>query len=294
MNNKRNHVKSPGSNGKTKLTSLLKYAGNKQNLMDQIRPFFNWEGVERYIEPFAGAMGSAFNANIPQGVACHLSDVNDELINFYDAVRSDPAAVEELSNSWACDEVTYYSIRSWDKRPNWKNETSCIERAARTIYLNRRGFNGLYRINRKGYFTTPWGHNTSPAPIEITQKTDFLEFLASATVYCSSWQAAVEGGRKGDLIYCDPPYVDIKNPTEDFGGYVGNFGMKEQEALRDNLLLAAERGARVVISNSYCDATLHLYEGWNVEEIFATRRLGSNTATRGRTPEVLAWLPSSS
>jgi len=274
------------------LSTLLKYAGNKQNLMSQIKPALgDWRGVKRYIEPFAGALGSSFSAGVPDGVSVLLSDANLELIEFYQAVKENPKEVERIANALPVGEEGYYSVRAWDRTEGWKGVYSVYERAARTIYLNRRGFNGLYRINNKGFFTTPWNKNQSPSKIILTGNVEFLNFLNRSQVFHSSWRDVVSNGGLGDVIYCDPPYVDLKNPEKDFGGYIGSFGLKEQRELRDELQLANARGARVVISNSYCDETRQLYKDWRVEEIFATRRLASNPSSRGKTSEILAWLP---
>lgn len=274
-------------------TTVLKYAGNKRKLMDTIRPHLgDWQGVRRYVEPFCGALGSALNAGVPDGIEVHLSDANADLINLYREIARDPAAVESAANSLPPGEPGYYEVRGWDRQPGWPGNRSDLERAARCLYLNKRGFNGLYRTNRAGQFSTPWGRKAVPKPIDVVGHRDFVEFVRSrASLSVAPWREVVAGCGEGDVLYCDPPYVDLKEPRKDFLGYIGGFGWSEQVALRTELEAAAERGARVVLSNSWCDATRELYAGWESMEIEAERYISSKGDGRGRVSEILAWLP---
>lgn len=261
--------------------------------MPHIRPHLGqWEGVKRYVEPFAGALGSSLNAGVPAGVKLVLSDANGELVNLYDQLLVDPAGVERMANSLPCDEASYYEVRAWDRSPGWPSDRTPLERAARVLYLNKRGFNGLYRINRLGYYTTPWGRNPSAGPIRVTDNIEFLEFLQRAGgVAWAQWDTVVQQAAAGDVVYCDPPYVDLKDPTREFGGYVGGFGWSEQVRLRDELVAASLRGARVIVSNSHCTQTIELYRAWEQAEIKAPRSISRNGKSRGSISEIVAWLP---
>lgn len=274
------------------MRTLLKYAGNKRAVMDQIRPHLGFDtNTCRYIEPFGGALGAAANANPPPGVATVVSDANWELINLYREVIHDSDAVVAAANAWGTDEVSYYNVRDWDRSPHWREAHTALELAARTLYLNKRGFNGLFRINKKGQFTTPWNRNPAAKPITISGTEPFIEWLRGITLLERDWSDAVADAGRGDVLYCDPPYVDLKDPRAEFGGYVGAFGWGSQVALRDALIAASKRGARVVASNSWCDATLELYEGFNIVEVTAPRSIGSRADSRGSISELLAWLP---
>jgi DNA adenine methylase len=271
--------------------TLLKYAGNKRNIMQLISPFFGDLNVaNRYIEPFCGAMGSSLNVDAPSSVQIILSDSNWELINFYEQVKLHAVRVEEIANSWNNSKESFYEIRNWDRNPLWKDQHSLQEIAARTLFLNRNCFNGLFRINRHGHFTTPWGHPTKQVKIKVTDNVQALQILERASVSCSDWKLPVRDAKEGDVLYCDPPYVDLKNPHNEFGGYVGSFGWTTQVQLRDELLAASKRGARVVTSNSWCNDTLELYKDFNIECINASRSLSSNGNSRGSIKELVAWL----
>lgn len=273
------------------MRTLLKYAGNKRTVMDQIRPHLGFDtSTRRYIEPFGGALGAAANAIPPQGVETIVSDANPELINLYREVAADASAVVTLANSWGADESSYYAIRDWDRTLQWRETRSSLEIAARTLYLNKRGFNGLFRINKKGHFTTPWNRESKGRAISIDGLDDFIGWLRGITLLERDWRDAVAEAGLGDVLYCDPPYVDLKDPKTEFSGYVGAFGWGEQVALRDALVAASGRGAHVVTSNSWCEATLELYHHFNVVEVVASRSIGSRADSRGSVKELLAWL----
>lgn len=274
-------------------TTILKYAGNKRKLMGVISPHLGtWNGVTRYVEPFCGALGSALNAPVPTGVDILLGDANRDIVELYEEVARDAKELQDAANAMATDEVSYYAYRAWDRDPLWPHNHTKLERAARTLYLNKRGFNGLYRTNKHGYFTTPWCRNPTPNAIDVTSHKGFISFVQSrATIVNQDWKTTVQSTGQGDVVYCDPPYVDLKDPKRDFSGYLGAFGWKDQVALRDELEAANGRGARVIVSNSWCDATIELYDKWNRVAISAPRNLSAKASSRGTISELVAWLP---
>ena len=275
-------------------TTVLKYAGNKSRLMDVIRPHLGtWEGTRRYVEPFCGALGSSLNAGIPDGIKIELSDANKELVELYEELRRAPEELEVLANSYATDEDSYYEIRAWDRSPGWPYNKTKLERAARTLYLNKRGFNGLYRINNKGFFTAAWCKNPTPRRIDVLSHKEFLSFLDKVHIKNRDWKTIVDECGEGDVVYCDPPYVNTKEPTKNFAGYIGEFGWSSQKELKDSLLNASSRGARVVASNAWCKETVELYDGFAMKEITAHRSISANDGSRGKISELLAWLPRS-
>lgn len=263
----------------------LKYAGNKRKIMRSIAKHFDWQGVERYVEPFAGALGSAVNAEVPDGVTVCLSDANGELIRFYNQWQECAEAVQDLANSWPTDESTYHQIRSWDRDDEVRSQ---LQWAARTLYLNKRGFNGLYRLNSKGKCNVAWNRNANAKQINTIDH-HFIDFLkrAGGVTHTDAFEV-IRGCGAGDLVYCDPPYVDVKDPLKDFGGYIGAFGLDQQKQLRDAVSSAASRGAQVLVSNSWCSTTLDLYAQFEQHEIIAPRSISSKTNGRQPVTELLA------
>lgn len=271
--------------------TFLKYAGNKQAYMHSITPYFNWSGITRYVEPFCGALGAAINSGaIERDIEIHLSDANSELINLYECLTTDPSGVESIANTWASTEDTYYSIRSWDRVDAWQMMYTPNELAARTLYVNRHCFNGLYRINRNGQFNVSWNKNISPLEIKVTSLGYALKVCERAKFSCEVFENVLQRCGQGDLVYCDPPYVNVNEPKRKFNGYVGAFDWARHLHLRDELLAASSRGARVYVSNSYTETTLELYEQFNAAEITGVRRtISRDRKTRNSVSELLAW-----
>lgn len=271
--------------------TFLKYAGNKQSYMHLITPYFDWSGVTCYVEPFCGALGAAINSGaVERDIEIHLSDANSELINLYERLTIDPSGVESIANTWDSTEDTYYTLRSWDRVDEWQTMHTSNELAARTLYVNRHCFNGLYRINRNGQFNVSWNKNTSPLEIKVSSLGHALKVCERAKFSCEMFEDVLQRCGRGDLVYCDPPYVNVNEPKRKFNGYVGAFDWTRHLRLRDELLAAGARGAHVYVSNSYTEATLELYEQFSVVEITDVRRtISADGKTRGSVSELLAW-----
>jgi DNA adenine methylase len=268
--------------------SILKWCGNKSKVMPQINAHFDWKGAKRYVEPFSGALGSALNADVPEGVRMVLNDANWELLNLWQQVRRDAKAVERVANEFGIQEADYYEIRAWDREEDWRLKRTPLQIAARTVYLNKTCFNGIYRLNKKGHYNNPYNGRTKPIRFE---EADYLaSFLKEVHLRCTDWRDIVQECGEGDVIYCDPPYVNSKDPSKDFGGYIGSFSWNEQVQLRDMLVEANGRGAHVVVSNSHNDATLELYRGWNINTVVAPRSISCKSSGRGEEVELLAVL----
>lgn len=275
------------------MKTILKYAGNKHRIMQSITNYFgDTTTIKRYFEPFCGSLGSALNSNISSKTEMLLTDFNVEIIELYDEIKKSPINLENLVNSFSSDEAGYYAIRDWDRHPDWPKNKTQIERAARTLYLNKRGFNGLYRKNKKGFFTASWNKNLNPQKIDILSHYDFISFInqSNVKISCLKWDEAIKSCGENDLVYADPPYVDLKDHKKSFSGYIGNFEWEEQIKLRDALVKLSKKGTRVVISNSWCEQTIELYKNWNIAEIKASRLMSSKSSSRGSISELVAWI----
>lgn len=269
--------------------TLLKYAGNKRSYMNQIAAEFNWGGIHTFVDPFCGALGAALNCDV-FNKQIQLSDINWEIINLYTQVRDQPQQLEIIFNSMLIDETTYYEIRDWDRDSNWRSR-NLVELAARTLYLNKHCFNGLFRINGNGNFNVPW--NKSLRDVKLNLVADHqhtIQLLNTATLSCDSYSNVMLQCKAGTLIYCDPPYVDTNINKRSFSGYMGGFDMGEQTKLRDIVVVAASQGVKVYVSNSDCDVTRKLYScAKRIVDITGVKRsLSCSSAARGRVNEILA------
>lgn len=228
---------------------FLKWAGGKRWL---VTPEFlaNLPPHNRYIEPFLGGGASFFALGPDDALIC---DVNPELITAYEVVRDSPKdlynVLVEFQESHSSE--LYYKIRG--EIPDDK-----VRKAARTLYLNRTCWNGLYRLNKKGEFNVPIGTKT-----QIVLPTDnFLmasEMISRAELLCCDFEVAVDMAGDGDFIFVDPPYT-VKHNMNGFVKYNESiFSWDDQVRLKDALVRASERGARYVLTNADHESVRHLY-----------------------------------
>jgi DNA adenine methylase len=257
---------------------FLKWAGGKGQLLSQLRPLLP-AAHHRYFEPFAGGAAMFFSLAPKKAV---LADVNQELIDCYKATRDDVDGVIEALAEHVYEAEHYYRVRAIDPR-----SLPPARRAARTIYLNRTGYNGLYRVNRSGKFNVPMGRYTNPLLCDAQNLRACSQALANVVVRRADFERAVEGARAGDFVYFDPPYVPVSD-TADFTAYVpGGFGADQQRRLARLFGELARRGVHAMLSNSDTPAVRELYRGFTIHRVLASRHINSRGALRGKVGEVV-------
>lgn len=264
---------------------FLKWVGGKGRLVPEILQRMP-QRIGTYIEGFVGG-GAMFFALSRQGRFHHavLADVNAELVGTFGAVRNNVDAViaglrrHVKKNS----EEHYYRIRALDP---W--EMSPAERAARLIYLNKTGYNGLHRVNQSGGFNVPWGRYKNPGILDESNLRACSIALQGAYLLVSDFEAVTKHLRltSGDVAYFDPPY--IKTKSDSFVSYSADgFGMGEQLRLRDHAARLRETGCSVLLSNSDTAEGRRIYEGWTVETLDIASTVGCDAAKRKRITELL-------
>lgn len=259
---------------------FMKWVGGKSQLIKRYTSLVpkSWN---RYYEPFVGGGALYFHFKPEQAV---LNDVNAELANAYTVVRDQVDELIDVLRTHVYDKDHYYAVRA--QHPDDLPE---VHRAARTIYLNRTGFNGLYRVNKKGLFNVPFGRYTNPTICDEPNLRACSVQLAETEFRTLDFERACRDARKGDFVYLDPPYAPV-SPTADFTSYVaGGFGFEEQARLRDMLVKLDRRGAKFMLSNSDATGLRKLYEraGWNVIRVRAGRAINSKTSRRGKVYELV-------
>jgi DNA adenine methylase len=257
---------------------FVKWAGGKRQLLEQLRPRFPAK-FGRYFEPFAGGAAVFFALGRTDAV---LADLNAELMNVYGAVRDDVEGVISELRKYRHGAVHYYRAREADPRG-----MTAAQRAARTIYLNRTGYNGLYRVNRSGKFNVPMGRYTNPTLCDAENLRSCARALAGVEVRVEDFAASASRAREGDFVYFDPPYVPVSE-TAAFTSYVpGGFGADEQKRLAALFARLAARGIHVVLSNSDTLAVRKLYAGFRIDKVLAPRFINSRGSARGSVGEVV-------
>lgn len=270
-------------NEDVKTKPILKWVGGKSSVITQIQPFFP-KHPNRYFEPFLGGGAVFFNQNF--SCDCFLNDSNSELIELYEVVRDTPSHLmknlDELAIKYS--EQFYYKIRG-------EIPLSKIARGARTVFLNKTGFNGLYRQNSKGGFNVPFGKRAlCPALYDPQNLMRASEALKNATLTSLDFESVINQAEAGDFVYCDPPYEPLSR-TSSFNSYQsGGFSQEDQRRLKNVCVEAQKRGVNVIISNSSADFIKNLYSNCTVELISARRSVNSKGGGRGKINEVVVIL----
>ncbi|MCO4743323.1 MAG: Dam family site-specific DNA-(adenine-N6)-methyltransferase [Proteobacteria bacterium] len=271
---------------------ILKWAGGKARLASQITEAFGEPCTGTYYEPFIGGASVFLHRKAKGQIGdAVLSDVNEKLIELYKAIRDDVDGVlTELMRMPREDwRERYYEVRTAFNEGPWEGP----RHAARFIWLNRAGFNGLYRENRKGEFNVPVGRYAKVGIPSPAQFRDIAQLLQGVDLRVASFEQVIEEASRGDQVYCDPPYVPL-SATASFTAYCKSpFGFDAQVALADASRTAALRGATVVLSNH--DLPLvreRIYPQANGFTVVArpavTRAISRKKESRGRVFEVIA------
>jgi len=264
---------------------FLQWVGGKRDLLSQCGDFFPKQ-YKNYYEPFLGG-GAVFFHLKPQKAI--LSDSNAELIRAYEGVRDEPEMVIDILNILKSkhSEDLYMRIRLVDRELDILKDLSAAEVAARMVYLNQTGFNGLYRVNRRGEFNVPIGSSLNRLICDEDGIRTASNALRKVTIAKSDFEEAVSSAGKGDLVYMDPPYHPVSEYS-DFTRYTKEkFYEEDQVRLRDLAADLADRGCKVMLSNSDCPLIRNVYRGFRVHKVKANRLLNSRAEKRGQVSELL-------
>lgn len=220
---------------------FLRWAGGKTRLLSAILPFVP-DKFRDFHEPFLGS-GAMFFALRSRARACYLSDLNVELVNLWNVIKTEPKAFYEGLQPYLArqGEESYYEVRS-------EAPELYLERAARFFYLNQTAWNGLWRENRWGVFNVPFGAREFRG-IDADVLATVSLALQSAAIEKVDFRDAVKRAAKGDLVYLDPPYLPISD-TSKFAGYNGTrFRKHDLEELAELCKHLTKKGVHWIVSN---------------------------------------------
>lgn len=268
---------------------FVKWAGGKGQLLDRFEELLpRLAPGQGYHEPFVGSGALFFRLANTHRLTGRivLSDANEDLMGAWQAVRDEP---NELAHRVARLARTHSTEQYYRERDNYNTLIlPPLERAALTIYLNRTGFNGLYRVNADGKFNVPCGRPSGrPFFPSGEQLVACARVLQKAELLCAPFESVLLRARPGDFVYFDPPYVPVSR-TAFFTDYSkGGFGAQDQERLSDVFRELEKRGCRVMLSNSGSRVVRKLYAGYDVVTIQARRAINSKATARGPVTEVV-------
>ncbi len=240
----------------------------------------------RYFEPFIGG-GALFFELKPKNAL--INDYNKELSNLYTIVKDMPTELIDSVCKHKNESDYYYETRALDRDESKYSKLTKLDKASRFIYLNKTGFNGLYRVNLKGECNVPFGRYVNPKYCDPKNIKNCSELLKNTEITNGDFENIKDKIKKGDFIYFDPPYIPL-NASSNFTAYTEKgFDEDMQLRLRELCDYIDNIGAYFMLSNSYTDYTLELYDvnGYTVHTVHANRSINSKANGRGKVKEVL-------
>jgi DNA adenine methylase len=211
-----------------------------------------------------------------------LADRNPDLVAVYHALKHDVETVIKLLGKFRYDEDEYYRVRA--QRPR-----GLCQRAARIIFLNKTGYNGLYRVNRSGQFNVPFGRHKSPLICDANNLRAAARALEQAEIVAKDFEQVCSQAGPDDAVYLDPPYLPVSK-TSNFSAYDAlPFGVAEHRRLADVFASLEQRRVPAVLSNSNTAATREIFGGFRHEKVQVKRPINSNASRRGPVQELLVY-----
>lgn len=264
---------------------FIKWVGGKHRLLPQLRKLYPLK-FNNYFEPFLGG-GAVFLDLKPK--KAFLNDINKALIASYQHIKKNPNELIKLLNkiqkqyyneSAEGQHNLYYDIRSKYNRLN----NGSFEKTAYLIFLNKTGYNGLYRESSTGGYNVPFGKSKKPAILDEDNLLAVADALKKVTLTALSFEKAVASAKKGDFVYFDPPYYPL-NATGFTNYNEKNFLENEQIKLKDTFSNLNKKGCFVMMSNSYTDFIGKLYNGYKKHTVLASRAVNCKAEGRGKIKE---------
>ncbi|EEJ1160548.1 Dam family site-specific DNA-(adenine-N6)-methyltransferase [Salmonella enterica] len=288
------------------IRSPLKWAGGKREVVPELRKHL--PKAKYLIEPFVGGGSVFMNTDYDRYALC---DSNAALINFYRHLTYNTTALIDLAWSLFKDGGTpeaykrnRQAFNTISTAYNRSRHTSLVW-AALFLYLNRHGFNGVYRTNLKGEFNVPFGKYDQPYFPYVEMRLFAEKARDTGTRFiCADFRTTLKvlpdicpdisfhvGTQSDAVIYCDPPYLPLSD-KDSFTHYNGKaFTENDHRALVAHLI-EVERlyGVKSVISNSDTEATLAIYSPFRLHKLDVKRSVSASTEGRKKAPEVIGVL----
>jgi DNA adenine methylase len=276
-----------------KLRPFLKWVGGKTQLLPELRKRIpkTWDPEKDfYVEPFLGA-GALFWELQPKNAI--LSDANEELYLAW--LAFDRLFFEDMCSVLRSICVPY-ALNPEGVYYHWRDDvkihpSEVSKRAARTIFLNKTGFNGLYRVNAEGKFNVPWGHKAKVNFFDEPNLRACAEFLQKTEALANLRRGDFAEIRpiEGALVYFDPPYVPVSK-TSDFAAYTaGGFPYVDQLRLVQYAVWWRDSGAHVILSQAADEILIDQYRrcGFKCDPVRARRNVNSKGSKRGPVGEYI-------
>ena len=264
---------------------MLKWVGGKRQLLDALAPLLPGM-ITTYCEPFVGGGALLFDL---QPKTAYVNDINNELIRVYEVIKNDVEALVIALRDFRNEADYFYRVRDWDRDKAKYAALPDLQKAARTLYLNKTCYNGLFRVNNAGEFNSPFGNYRNPNIVNAPTLRAISSYLNEATVHLTSidYAEVLKTLPKGCFVYIDPPYDPVSD-TSSFTGYSrGGFTRDDQIRLRENCDELHKRGHKFMLSNSATNFIKEQYAAYHITIVQAKRAINSDGAKRGEVDEVV-------
>ncbi len=266
------------------ITPIIKWAGGKRQLLpvlkEKIPPKFN-----TYYEPFFG--GGAFFFNLKSEGKINKSVINDlniQLMNLYLQIRDNKDEVIKILSTWrdefniltnqSLKDEYFYSKRTLYNKYLADNKIDLIS-ACLFIFLNKTSFNGLYRVNKKGFYNVPSGHKTKISLFIPENMDKISDVLKDTNILTGNFDKACETAKKDDFIFFDSPYFDV------FDSYQANKFSKDDHIKLFNLFdKFSKDGVYCLATNNDCSFIRDLYKNYNIESVNVKRLINCDSSKR--------------
>lgn len=273
---------------KNEMHPFAKWAGGKTQILSKIKELMP-EEYNNYFEPFVG--GGALLFEIAP-TSAYINDSNSELMCVYNCFKNDEdfySLLEELDkHEKNHNEEYYYMIREMDRDSDFMKLPIYV-RAARMLYLNKSCFNGLYRVNAKGYFNVPSGKKEKVNTYDRKNMNAIKDYFNNnhINVFNDDFEVVLRNAKSGDFVYFDPPY-DTLDEKDSFTSYSKeSFGKEEQKRLSEVFAELSKKGVKCMLSNHNTKYINELYKDYDIHVISARRNINSKGNARGPIEEVI-------
>ena len=262
------------------IVPVIKWAGGKRQLVPLLRKRMP-RLYRRYYEPFLGG-GALFFSLKPKDAI--INDSNKQLINMYKYIKLCPGEIvknlfkyQTMYNDLQTNsEQTKFYLTMRDNFNSFVlNNTFNIESASLFIFLNKAGYNGLYRVNKNGLFNVPSAHRTKLNIYDANNIYAVSKLLQNCCINCGDFEDACRTVKPKDFVFFDSPYYDTFDTYQ-----AGGFSEADHLRLAKLFQKLSENGVYCLLPNNNCDFIKNLYKDYNIEVVPVTRMVNCDKNNR--------------
>lgn len=251
---------------------FVKWVGGKSQLIQVIQKKIP-KSYNAYYEAFVG--GGAVFLNIKSNKS-NINDKNPILIHTYQIIKDNPneliKILKNLDESDTSKQDYLVKRKLFNEKIKQKQWDTYL--AALFIYINKRCFNGIFRVNSKGEFNVPFNNKINVSSYSEDNILKISKYLQNINIYNQDFEQFLQNPKKGDFVFIDSPYIPIKNSS--FTQYTKDgFNYEDHLRLAKVIDKLHERGCYIMLTNSIAPLVYELYKKYNIEKVSVLRSINS-------------------